>query len=47
MRLINSAEGGLELTAKKGFLKTSLVQKNDFIKAQRQVPWAERAALGF
>ena len=30
--------------AKKEFLKTSLVQKGDFIKAQGQDPWAGRAA---
>ena len=30
---------------KKDFLKTSLVQKDDFIKAQGQDPGAERAAL--
>ena len=29
--------------AKKEFLKTSLVQKGDFIKAWRQDPWAGRA----
>ena len=38
--------GSLELMAKKEFLKMSLVQKGDFIKAQGQDPWAERAALG-
>ena len=32
--------------AKKEFLKTSLVQKGDFIKAQGQDLWAGRAALG-
>ena len=31
--------------AKKEFLKMSLVQKGDFIKARGQDPWAERAAL--
>ena len=36
---------GLELTAKKEFLKTSLVQKGDFIKAQGQDLWAVRAVL--
>ena len=36
---------GLGLTTKKEFLKTSLVQKGGFIKAQRQDPWVERAAL--
>ena len=35
-----------ELTAKKEFLKMSLVQKGDFIKAWGQDLWAERAALG-
>ena len=42
-------DGGLwgpEMTAKKEFLKTSLVQKGDFIKAWGQDPWAGRAALG-
>ena len=38
--------GGLELTVKKEFLKKSLVQKGEFIKAQGQDLWAERAALG-
>ena len=38
--------GFLELTAKKEFLKMSLVQKGDFIKAQGLDLWAERAALG-
>ena len=33
------------LMAKKEFLKKSLVQKGDFIKAWGQDPWAERAAL--
>ena len=37
---------GSEPTAKKEFLKTSLVQKGDFLKALGQDPWAERAALG-
>ena len=40
-------DGGLwgpEPMAKKGFLKTSLVQKGDFIKARGQNPWAERAS---
>ena len=36
----------MELTAKKEFLKMSLVQKGDFIKAQGQDLWVERAALG-
>ena len=31
---------------KKEFLKMSLVQKSDFIKAQGQDPWAEIAELG-
>ena len=39
-------DGSLELMAKKGFLKMSLVQKGDFIKVRGQDPWAERAALG-
>ena len=38
--------GGLELTVKKEFLKKSLVQKGEFIKAQGQDLWAESAALG-
>ena len=37
--------GGSELTAKKEVLKTSLVQKGDFIEAWGQDLWAERAAL--
>ena len=32
--------------AKKEFLKTSLVQKGDFIKAWGQDQWAERTVLG-
>ena len=36
---------GLEPTAKKEFLKTSLVQKGDFIKTWGQDLWAGRAAL--
>ena len=32
--------------AKKEFLKTSLVQKGDFIKVWLWDPWAERAVLG-
>ena len=39
-------EGGPETMTKKEFLKTSLVQKGDFIKAQEQELWAGRAALG-
>ena len=35
-----------ERTAKKEFLKMSLVQKSDFIKALGQDPWAGRAAQG-
>ena len=38
--------GGSELTAKKEFLKTSLVQKGDFIRARGQDLWAGRATLG-
>ena len=34
----------MELTARKEFLKMSLVQKGDCIKARGQNPWAERAA---
>ena len=37
---------GLEPMAKKEFLKTSLVQKGDFMKAQGQDPWAGRTTLG-
>ena len=36
---------GLEPMAKEEFVKKSLVQKGDFIKARGQVPWAGRAAL--
>ena len=32
--------------AKKEFLKTSLVQKGDFIKAQGQGPWARKSCTG-
>ena len=35
---------GPEPTAKNESLKTSLVQKGDFIKARGQDPWAGRAA---
>ena len=38
--------GGSELMDKKDFLKTSLVQKGDFIRAWGQDLWAERATLG-
>ena len=38
--------GGSKLKANKEFLKTSLVEKGDFIKAQGQDLWAGRAALG-
>ena len=36
MKFWGDGSRGLELTAKKEFLKTSLVQKDDFIKAQGQ-----------
>ena len=39
------AGSGLEPMAKKEFLKMSLVQKGDFIKAGGQDPW-EIVALG-
>ena len=38
--------GGLQPTAKKEFLRRSLVQKGDFTKARGQDPWAGRAARG-
>ena len=37
---------GPGLMAKKEFLKTSVVQKDDFIKAWGQDPWAGSAAWG-
>ena len=37
--------GGIQPTARKEFLKLSLVQKSDFIKAWRQDPWAGKAVL--
>ena len=37
---------GPEPMAKKEFLKTSVVQNGDFIKAWEQDPWAGRATLG-
>ena len=40
MKFWGDGSRGLELTAKKEFLKTSLVQKDDFIKAHGQDPWA-------
>ena len=38
--------GGLELMARKEFLRCLRFKKSDFIKAQGQDPWAEGAALG-
>ena len=37
---------GFEDDGQERILETSLMQKGDFIKAQGQDPWAERAALG-
>ena len=38
--------GGPELTAKKEFLRHPWCKKSDFIQAQGQDRWAERAARG-
>ena len=46
MRFLGVVVGfmGSGADAKKEFLKTSLVQKGDFIEAWGQDPWAEKAA---
>ena len=37
---------GFEADGHERILETLLLQKGDFIKAQRQDQWAERASLG-
>ena len=45
MKFWGDGGGFPEPMAKKEFLKMSLVQKGDFIKAWGQDPWAGRVAL--